>query len=193
MTAERCLACGATAVTERVEPLTVAEGEQTRTLQDRRMVCGACGTVSYAGAQISEHARAVAAAVREMAGLLPPEALRDLRERYRLRQTELERMLSVGPKTWTRWERGKVPQGKAADTLIRLLTEDPDVTRRLMARAGIDNPEATAALDALEAEAARLGRETLRAEFPALLDGQTRAVADRAFALGRAWRGQARA
>lgn len=62
MTAERCLACGATAVRERIEPLTMAEGVRTPILQDDRMVCAACGAIGYAGSQISAQARAVAGA-----------------------------------------------------------------------------------------------------------------------------------
>jgi putative zinc finger/helix-turn-helix YgiT family protein len=124
------------------------------------MVCAACGNVSYRNTQISEHELAVASAIREMEGLLSPAELLSIRLKYRLKQTDMEQMLSTGPKTWTRWERGKIPQSKAADQLIRLIADDPDIAHRLMVQAGINNAEATATF---EQELCRnLGDELIR-------------------------------
>ena len=74
-------------------------------------------------------------------------------------------MLSIGPKTWTRWERGKIPQSKAADTLIRLLADDPYVARRLMENAKIENEEAYAHFEQLEESARIEGRALAREAF----------------------------
>ena len=121
--------------------------------------------VSYVGDQISRHELAVAAKIRELDGLLSAEELRRIRLKYALRQTDLEAMLSVGPKTWTRWERGKIPQSKAADTLIRVLAENPEVARRLMEQARVDNPAATAVFAAIDEAARRVAIASLRAEI----------------------------
>lgn len=198
MTAAPCLACGEAGAQDRIQPLVVTQGDPTRTIPDRRMVCDHGGTISYVGAQISKHALTVAAAVRETDGLLSPDELRRIRARYRLRQVDLEQMLAIGPKiwtSWTSWERGKVAQSKAADTLIPLLGEDPDVARRPIEQAGIDTPEGAAALAGLEAEAKRMGRARLRVEFRQLQGGDMERLADRlvdrAFELGRQMRQRA--
>ena len=181
MTAERCLACGEpSSVLEKVVPLKVESGGKSTVIQDRRMVCDKCGNVSYVGAQISEHERAAAAAIREIEGLLSADELQRIRAKYRLKQTDMEQMLSTGPKTWTRWERGKVPQSKAADKLIRLIAEDPDVARRLMEQAGIDNPEASATFAQIEADAKLISRAAIRAELRRFQDGDIERVVDRA-------------
>ncbi len=181
MTAERCVACGEpSSVLEKVVPLKVESGGKSTVIQDRRMVCDKCGNVSYVGAQISEHERAAAAAIREIEGLLSADELQRIRAKYRLKQTDMEQMLSTGPKTWTRWERGKVPQSKAADKLIRLIAEDPDVARRLMEQAGIDNPEASATFAQIEADAKLISRAAIRAELRRFQDGDIERVVDRA-------------
>jgi hypothetical protein len=77
----------------------------------------------------------------------------------------MEAMLSVGPKTWTRWERGKVPQSKAADTLIRVLAANPEVARRVMEWAGIDSPEALAIFARIDATMSRLAEANLLARI----------------------------
>jgi putative zinc finger/helix-turn-helix YgiT family protein len=164
MSAERCLECGKFAVREQVAPFSFEHGGKKLTISDRHMACDHCGVVTYAGGQISEHEFAVAKAIREAEGLLSADELRRIRSKYRLRQTDMEQMLAIGPKTWTRWERGKVPQSKAADKLIRLIAEDPDVAQRLMEQAQIDNPEAAAAFERIEADAWRVLQALLGVE-----------------------------
>jgi putative zinc finger/helix-turn-helix YgiT family protein len=125
--------------------------------------CAACGHESYVGDQISAHEMAVASAIRKSDGLLTAEELRSVRVKYRFRQTDMEQMLSTGPKTWTRWERGKIPQSKAADTLIRLIASDPDVARHLMELAQVENAEATEVFRQIEERAKSLTRDAMRA------------------------------
>lgn len=179
MTAERCVECGELSVHDRIVPINIEHEGQSRLIQDRRMVCGHCGNVSYIGAQISEHQRGVASAIRDMDGLLSAEALQQIRAKYRFKQTDMEQMLSTGAKTWTRWERGKVPQSKAVDKLIRLIADDPYVARRLMEQAGIDNPEATEVFSRIEEDAKRVGRLLVRAELRRLQSGNPDDIADR--------------
>lgn len=189
MAANQCPECGHAAFGERIEPLTVEHNGQSRTIRDRGTVCGNCGHVGYVGSQISGHELAVAAVIRDIEGLLSAEELQRIRLKYRFRQTDMEQMLSTGPKTWTRWERGKVPQSKAADKLIRLLGEDPDVARRLMEQANIDNPDAAAVFRQIEDDARHLGRLLMRAEWRSLQegdpDGFVDRLADRAFDAAR--------
>jgi len=162
---ENCSHCGKPDVSERVVPFLVTHGQKQAEIEDTQTFCTSCGTVSYVGEQISRHELAVAACIRDMDGLLSAEDLRRIRLKYALRQTDLEAMLSIGPKTWTRWERGKVPQSKAADTLIRVLAADPDVARRLMTWAGIENPEADAVFARFDADMSRRATADLRARI----------------------------
>jgi len=163
--AESCSLCGEAALAEQLVPFMLVHGGKQAVIDDVQTVCGSCGNISYVGDQASRHELAVAAKIREMDGLLSAEDLRRIRVKYALRQTDLEAMLSVGPKTWTRWERGRVPQSKAADTLIRVLADDPDVARRLMEQAGIDNPAAAFVFAGIDEDAKRLAAADLRAQI----------------------------
>ena len=162
---EICADCGAASPIERVASFEFRHGGKLRVIEDRQTFCPACGTISYVGEQASRHELAIAAKIREMDNLLSAEDLRRIRLKYALRQTDLEAMLSVGPKTWTRWERGKIPQSKAADTLIRVLAEDPEVARRLMDQAGIENPAAAAVFMGIDEDAKHFATASLRAEI----------------------------
>lgn len=131
------------------------------------MRCSSCENLSYQGSQISDHEYAVAAAECELAGLLSPKDLCRIRLKYKFKQTEMEQILSTGPKTWTRWERGKVPHSKAADKLIRVMAEYPDIARKLMEQAEVINPEATAVFDKIDRDTKRIARAALKAELSA--------------------------
>lgn len=179
MMADRCAECGERSLCERVAPFTVHHDGQSRDIQDRRTVCDSCKNVSYVGSQISEHELAVAAVIRDIEGLLSAVELQQIRAKYRFRQTDLEQMLSTGPKTWTRWERGKIPQSKAADKLIRLIGEDPEVARRLMEIARVENPEAAAVFQQIEESEKVLARAQMRAELRNLGTTDRDQLADR--------------
>ncbi|TXN38916.1 MULTISPECIES: type II TA system antitoxin MqsA family protein [unclassified Methylobacterium] len=162
MTMEACQACEAIAVCERIEPFVVERSGKSLAIQDRRMVCVECGNVSYQGSQISEHELAVANAVREMDGLLSAAELNAIRLKYKLRQADMEQILSTGPKTWTRWERGKVPQSKVADRYIRALARDPYLARREMLAAGVVNPEAEGVFAQIELDDRKRAHAVMR-------------------------------
>lgn len=191
----RCSACGASPLEPRVEAYRVEHDGKAMEIQDSRMVCPGCGVVAYVGEQISRHERAVADAIRTMHGLLTARELEQIRTKYRLRQTDMEQILSTGPKTWTRWERGKVPQSKAADKLIRLIAEDPDIAKRLMLQAGVENPEAEAVFQQIEDSARVIGRALLQAELAGLASPDAMSLTDRlsdkAFDVARIARQQA--
>jgi putative zinc finger/helix-turn-helix YgiT family protein len=192
---EQCVECGSSRIGERIVPFEVKHGAKIRTISDRQTFCNECRNVSYIGSQISDHQKAVASAIREMDGLLSAEDLCSIRAKYRLRQTDMEQMLSTGPKTWTRWERGKVPHSKATDQLLRIMADDPDVTRRLMEQAGVVNPEAAEAIAQMEESAKTIARALVRAEIRQMQSEDLNHVADRlgdtAFDLARHARRQA--
>lgn len=178
-----CTVCGNISLTEQAVPFAFSHGAKDCIIDDRQTVCGSCGTISYVGEQIGRHELAVAAKIREVDGLLSAGDLRCIRLKYAFRQTDMEAMLSVGPKTWTRWERGKVPQSKAADTLIRVIADDPEVARRLMQKARVDNPAALEVFVAIDKDTKRLAEASLRAQIGPEVTGMSVGdVAQRAIA-----------
>lgn len=58
--------------------------------------------------------------------LLTPREIREVRKRTGLSGVDMAQVLSVGEKTYTRWENGKSIQNKANDTLIRLLDKNAE-------------------------------------------------------------------
>jgi putative zinc finger/helix-turn-helix YgiT family protein len=148
---ERCLKCGEDTMHERIAQMQHVQGSRTVLIEnDRHMFCESCGNVSYLGDQISEIELAVARKIREEDGLLSPEDLKAIRLKYNLTQAEMERLISAGPKTWVRWERGKVVQSKVADTLIRQIAEQPDLVRSLLSRSGVASAAAQQVLAAID-------------------------------------------
>ena len=141
-----CSRCGGVSVEHRAE-FSFQHGGATLTFEDRQSRCGQCDTVTYKGDQISEHELAVANAIRRHEGLLTPQELRNIRVKYRMLQTDMEQMLNTGPKTWTRWERGKVTPSKSTDNLLRIFASDPSVALWMMRKAGVENADAKAEIE----------------------------------------------
>jgi putative zinc finger/helix-turn-helix YgiT family protein len=66
-------------------------------------------------------------------GLLASEEIRRVREKTGLSAVDMSHLLSVGEKTYTRWENGRSLQTKASDTLIRLIDKNPEMFALLAA------------------------------------------------------------
>ncbi len=106
------------------------------------MRCSACGEAWYTHEQAMASSRARAAVLRKHAGLLTPDDIRALRDRFGLSQAQLETVLGTGPKTVVRWEKGTVCQSRAADRLLRLLAATPENLRTLAQLSGVSLPRA---------------------------------------------------
>jgi putative zinc finger/helix-turn-helix YgiT family protein len=63
---------------------------------------------------------------REKYGLLSADEIRGLRERLRLTQSALARLLRMGVNTISRWEAGRNIQTAAMNVLLRLVRDVPD-------------------------------------------------------------------
>jgi len=100
--------------------------------------CSDCGEILLAAGQMREMQRRAAEIARQEDGLLAPAEIRALRESYQLSQEAFERLIKAGPKTVTRWERGTVCQNGTADTLMRLLRDEPNLVARLAAERGVE-------------------------------------------------------
>jgi len=127
---ETCYVCGGNAVLVE-EPREVPVGNRSVVIEDRFHRCEECGETFYTGDMGDEALRRASAAVRQEEGLLMPEEIREIRQRYGLSQADLERLIGAGPKTVVRWERGTIFQNKTADTLLRVLRDHPEVVAEL--------------------------------------------------------------
>lgn len=68
---------------------------------------------------------------RKKHNLLSGEEIRSLRERCRLTQGELARLLRLGVNTLSRWESGRNVQTSAMDVLLRLIRDVPGTLKYL--------------------------------------------------------------
>ena len=132
----RCCVCGADALLVR-EPREVTRGTRTVTIDDEFYRCTSCGETFYGGDMPDATFRRIAAAFRELDGLLAPDEIVEIRRRYGLSQEALEQLIGAGPKTVVRWERGKVTQNQTADTLLRVLRDHPEIVAELAKERGV--------------------------------------------------------
>lgn len=130
--AEICSACGAATLSKRLAPFEFSHEGRIVSIDDWQTYCEVCHNVSYVDDQFDLHQSAIAEKIRKIDNLLTPLDLLRIRGRYGFSQPEMEKLLSIGPKTWTRWERGKVTHTKATDLVIRRMDEDPRFVRDLM-------------------------------------------------------------
>ncbi len=103
------------------------------------VVCTVCGRTISDPARDEQVLRTVYAAYRERHGLLKPEEIRALRERYGLSQRSLARLLGWGMITIQRYEQGAL-QDEAHDQVLRGL-RDPQVVLEWLDRDGDRLPD----------------------------------------------------
>lgn len=168
----KCPVCGGKLDSVTMKKQIVHNGSRIE-FEDTQSKCHACDAVMYVGSQVSQHELARARAIRAAEGLLSPEELRNIRLKYKMTQTDMESLLSTGAKTWTRWERGKVTQSKATDSLLRVFASDPAVARCMLENAGIDNPQALEEFDRAEMDARNVAKARIQKELGSLDAVQT--------------------
>jgi putative zinc finger/helix-turn-helix YgiT family protein len=136
---EPCPVCGGMAdLTAEVRPMDV--GGRTVEVPDEFYRCRACSEEYYHPGMLDAVLKRAVARVREEDALLTPDQVRGIRQKLGLTQPQFECLLGVGANTVVRWERGTVPQGSAADSLLRLLDALPENARFLADLHGVDLP-----------------------------------------------------
>ena len=93
--------------------------------------CESCGEEFFTPEQSRELSRRIKNQVREEWGLLSPERIVEIRRSLGLSQSELEELFGLGEKVVTRWENGRVIQGRTADVALRLLEMEPGLLPKL--------------------------------------------------------------
>src|SRR5262245_21048095 len=113
-----CFECGNTALEPRFDEETFEYGGREKpfsvTARIPSLLCRNCGTRFYDGA--AEWARHEAAC-RHL-GVMPPDEIRALRERYDLTQEEFAELTGLGVASLGRWERGAGIQNEGYDALL---------------------------------------------------------------------------
>lgn len=132
-----CYLCGGESPRVR-EVRAVPIGFRTAVIEDDFYRCPTCDEVVYLGGMADETSRKATAVIRAEDGLLSPDDIVALREKYGLSQAALERLIGAGEKTVVRWERGTVAQNKTADTLLRVLGDHPDAVAQLAGERGVE-------------------------------------------------------
>lgn len=136
---EPCPVCGGSAdFTAEVRPMNV--GGRSVDVPDEFYRCRNCAEEYYHPGMLDTVLKRAIARVREEDDLLTPDQVRAVRRKFGLTQPEFERLLGVGANTVVRWERGTVPQGSAADSLLRLLDAFPENARFLGELHGVELP-----------------------------------------------------
>jgi HTH-type transcriptional regulator / antitoxin MqsA len=131
-----CGICGGEAALVQ-EPSTYTMGSRTVTIDNEFYRCARCGESFYIDGMAIATLKRATAKVRAEDGLLAPDEIVALREKYGLTQADLERLIGAGEKTVVRWERGTVAQNRTADTLLRVLADHPEVVAQLAAERGV--------------------------------------------------------
>jgi HTH-type transcriptional regulator/antitoxin MqsA len=134
---QRCPNCGHTplldeTVTDRFEYR--GEGEEPLTIESQDVpvqVCPNCGEKYFGPAAV----RVRHAAVSRALGLLTPQEIQAIRERFGPTQAEFARLTGIGEATISRWERGRVLPNRAMDRYLRLLASNPAIVHTLEALA----------------------------------------------------------
>ena len=130
----RCPVCG-TGTAKKVERKNYParyNGESVEVPSVEVFRCADCGEEFLTSEQARALSVAVKNEVRKKLGLLSPEQIASIREKAGLTQAQLEERLGLGTKVVVRWESGKVIQGKAADTVLRLIEREPELLKDLL-------------------------------------------------------------
>jgi HTH-type transcriptional regulator/antitoxin MqsA len=133
---ETCHDCGGISVLTR-EPRNVLSGDRSVEVEAEFMRCTSCGEIYFRPGQMQAMQRAAVDLVRREEGLLAPGEIESIRAQYGLSQAAFEQLIHAGPKTVTRWERGSVAPNGTADTLLRILRDEPGVVERLARERGV--------------------------------------------------------
>lgn len=137
----KCMECGGEMFRSSEPIQTEFKGEELLVPDIEHWQCAACGEVEFESADIGAFEDAQNRIYREVHELLSPQEIKALRKKYKLKQSQFERVLGVTSPTASRWETGAVVQSKIADNLMRLMIDSPAAAIAAIRRAGFDVPE----------------------------------------------------
>lgn len=122
---DACPSCGTVMKETRRSLKLPVNGEEITVPSTPHLKCPQCGEVVLrfeAARRLHQDAIAI---YRKKHGLLSADEIRELRERFRLTQADLARLLRLGANTVSRWESGRNVQTAAMDLFLRLIRDLP--------------------------------------------------------------------
>jgi len=122
---DACPACGATMVLKHGTLRLPVNGEEIAVPSAAYLSCSSCGEVVLRYQDSKRLGEDAIAIYRKKHGLLSADEIRAIRERFRLTQADLARLLRLGANTVSRWESGRNVQTGAMDILLRLTRDLP--------------------------------------------------------------------
>lgn len=126
-----CPNCGAT-MRERSSTLRLPiNGEEMAVSNATHLRCPKCHEVVLRMDEARKLRARALDAYRGRYALLSADEIRSVRERLRLTQAQLARLLRLGGNTISRWESGRNVQTAAMDVLLRLIRDIPESLRYL--------------------------------------------------------------
>ena len=128
---DACPNCGST-MRERSATLRLpVNGEDIAVSDAAHLRCPKCREVVLRMDQARKLRERALEAYRSRYDLLSADEIRSIRERHRLTQGQLARLLRLGGNTISRWESGRNVQAAAMDVLLRLIRDIPESLRYL--------------------------------------------------------------
>lgn len=114
-----------------VKPETLVVRGEPIQVQSKIAVCVECGQEIFSMAAEEENLKAAYDRYRQRHGLLTPDDIRLVREKYGLSQRALSRILGWGIVTIQRYERGAL-QDQIHDTVLKKVRDDPSLLREFL-------------------------------------------------------------
>jgi len=121
-----CPACGKVMVEKHSKLSFPVNGEDVAVPHMAHLACPKCHEIVLRMDDARRLREGALDLYREKYNLLSADEIRGLRERLRLTQSALARLLRLGVNTISRWEAGRNIQTSAMDVLLRLVRDVPD-------------------------------------------------------------------
>jgi len=122
---DACTACGTTMNPARGRLKVPINGEEIGVPSASHLKCPKCGEVILRFREAKRLHEDAIELYRKKHGLLSANEIRAIRERFKLNQAELARLLRLGANTVSRWESGRNVQTAAMNMLLRLIRDLP--------------------------------------------------------------------
>lgn len=120
---DACPTCGAMMAEKRGRLRVPVNGEEISVPSAAHLRCPKCGEVVLRLDDARRLGEDAIALYRKKHGLLSADEIRAIRERFRLTQADLAKLLRLGANTISRWESGRNVQTAAMDVLLRLIRD----------------------------------------------------------------------
>jgi putative zinc finger/helix-turn-helix YgiT family protein len=125
LTGDACPDCG-TAMNEKQGSLKFpVNGEEIAVTRSPHLTCPKCHEVVLRFDDARKLRQRALEIYRQKYGLLSADEIRSIRERFRLTQGELARLLRLGGNTISRWEAARNVQAASMDMLLRMIRDLP--------------------------------------------------------------------